>query len=82
MNEVQELKVLNDYRLWLKFSDGEEKLVCLKQFLGKGFTAELLEQEKFAEVFIEAGGGIAWKNGYDFCPNFLRELADDGAVVL
>jgi hypothetical protein len=24
-------------------------------------------------VTLEDGGGIAWSNGYDFCPNFLRD---------
>ena len=33
-----------------------------------------VEQDKFKQVFIEPGGGIAWKNGYDFCPNYLKEL--------
>jgi len=25
----------------------------------------------FRQVMLEDGGGIAWPNGYDFCPNFL-----------
>ena len=75
MNEVIELTVLADYQVWLKFNDGEEKIVDLRPHIGEGFTAELLDYEKFKEVFIEPGGGIAWKNGYDFCPNYLRELA-------
>lgn len=77
MNQVTELKVLEDYRIWLKFKDGVEKIVNVRPFLGKGFTAELLEYEKFKQVFIEPGGGIAWENGYDFCPNFLKELAEE-----
>ena len=76
MNEVIELKTLEDYIIWLKFSDNEEKIVNLKPFIGKGFTKELLKSEKFAEVFVEPGGGIAWPNGFDLCPNFLRELQD------
>jgi len=39
-----------------------------------GFSKELLEPEKFNKVFIEPGGGIAWDTGYDFCPDFLKEL--------
>lgn len=74
MNEVIEIKVLTEYRVWLKFRDGEEKMVNLRPFIGKGFTAELLEYSSFEKVFIEPGGGIAWENGYDFCPNFLKEL--------
>lgn len=77
MNEVIELKVLNDFRIWLKFKDGEEKVINFRPFLGNGFTTELLDYEKFKQVSIEPGGGIAWQNGYDFCPNYLKELASE-----
>lgn len=30
--------------------------------------------ENFKKVSIEPGGGIAWYNGFDFCPNYLKEL--------
>jgi len=76
MNEVVEIKALEKFLIWLRFSDGEEKVVNLVSFIGKGFTEELLDKEKFDQVFIEPGGGIAWQNGFDFCPNFLRELQD------
>ena len=75
MNEVVELKALNDYRVWLRFNDGEEKVINLHPYIGKGFTTELLDYNKFKQVFIEPGGGIAWENGYDFCPNYLKELS-------
>lgn len=76
MNEVIEIKTLENYLIWLKFSDGQEKVVDLKPFIGKGFTKELLTIDKYNEVFIEPGGGIAWPNGFDLCPNFLHELKD------
>ena len=81
MNEVVELLVLEDYRIWLKFKDGEEKTINFRPFLGKGFTIELLDYNKFKEVFIEPGGGISWENGYDFCPNYLKELKSDDQVI-
>lgn len=74
MNKIIEFKVLENYRIWLKFLDLEEKIINFRPFLGAGFTAELLDHEKFEKVFIEPGGGIAWENGYDFCPNYLKEL--------
>ncbi len=81
MNEVVEIKVLEDYRIWLKFKDGEEKIINFRPFLGKGFTIELLEYDKFRQVFIEPGGGISWPNGYDFCPNYLKELEAEKTLV-
>ena len=77
MNEVIEIQALQDHHLGLRFKDGEETTVNLRPFLGKGFTEELLDQSKFEKVFIEPGGGIAWENGYDFCPNFLKELKSE-----
>ncbi len=77
MNKVIDLQVLNDFKVKLTFKDGEEKVVNLKPFFGKGFTRDLLNPEEFQKVFIEPGGGIAWENGFDFCPNFLRELQDE-----
>jgi hypothetical protein len=77
MNEVVEVKINEKYLVWLKFADGEEKVVNLEPYIGKGFSKELLRPEKFSKVFIEPGGGIAWDNGYDFCLNFLKELQNE-----
>ncbi len=74
MNEIVDLKVLNNYEIWIKFSDGIDKTIGFKKFFQKGFSRELLDYSLFSKVKIEPGGGIAWPNGYDFCPNFLREL--------
>jgi len=81
MNRIIEIEPLADYYLRIRFNDGLEVEVNLRPFIGKGFTAELLAIEKFNEVFIEEGGGIAWPNGYDFCPNFLRELAEQKELI-
>jgi len=76
MNEVIKIKPIENYQIWLRFADGEEKVVNLKPFLGKGFTKDLLDTANFNKAFIEPGGGIAWENGFDFCPNFLKELQE------
>jgi len=76
MNKVLEVKTLDKYLVLLKFSDKYEKVFDLKPFIGKGFTKELLEPDNFNQVFIEPGGGLAWPNGFDVCPNFLRKLQD------
>lgn len=75
MEKVEEIKVKDGYTIELRFADGFMCEVDLTPFLGKGFTKELLDKEKFNEVFVEPGGGIAWPNGYDFCPDYLRQLA-------
>lgn len=74
MNEVVEIKVLDNYQIWIKFNDGVEKIISIQRFLGKGIAKELLEYENFKRVEVEPGGGIVWFNGFDFCPNYLKEL--------
>ena len=76
MNKIIAIKLLENYKVWLKFDDGFDTQINLKPFLGKGMTKDLLEKDKFNTLRIEAGGGIAFYNGYDFCPNYLRELSE------
>ena len=77
MNAVKEFKVLNDYRIWLRFDGGFKSTVHLKPLLNRGIAMELLDPASFKKVSIESGGGLAWENGFDFCPNSLRELAEE-----
>lgn len=77
MNEIKQFEILSDYRIWLQFQDGVEKVVNIRPLIGKGFTAELLDYEKFKQVEIESGGGLAWPNGYDICPNFLKDFVEN-----
>ena len=81
MHEVIDIKDLGNYHLWIKFSDGKEKVINFRPFIGKGFTKELLDPENFKKVSLEPGGGIAWLNGFDFCPNYLRELKSATATA-
>ena len=75
MNIVKEHKILDDYQIWLQFEDGYQGIVDFKPLLGKGIAKELLDIDEFKKVNIESGGGLAWENGFDICPNSLRELA-------
>ena len=77
MNIVKEHKVLEDYQILLRFEDGYQGIVDVKPLLGKGISTELLDSDKFNKVFIESGGGLAWENGFDICPNSLRQLAQE-----
>jgi hypothetical protein len=77
MNEITEFEILDNYHVWLKFQDGYEKVVNIRPLIGNGFTKELLDENNFKKVRIESGGGLEWYNGYDVCPNFLRELSED-----
>lgn len=75
MHRIINIKLIEAYRIHLYFEDGYNAEVDFEGFLQKGFARELLERENFSQVSIESGGGLAWKNGFDFCPNFLYEIA-------
>ncbi|HLC17194.1 MAG TPA: DUF2442 domain-containing protein [Thermodesulfovibrionia bacterium] len=71
--EVIGFNVLKDYHIWLKFDDNSTKIIDFKPFIKGEPAKELSNYEYFNEVKIDSGGGLVWPNGYDFCPNFLKE---------
>lgn len=73
MDRVISVKPLENYLLEIEFADGVRKVIDIGPFIGKGISAALNDKTYFRQVALEDGGGIAWPNGYDFCPNFLRE---------
>jgi len=73
MEKVISVKPLEEYMLEIEFEDGLKKVIDAKPYIGKGISAALKDKAYFRKVEVENGGGIAWPNGYDFCPNFLRD---------
>jgi len=75
MNRINKLKVLPEYQIAARFQDGFETEIDLRPLLGKGFSKELLDIPEFKKVKIDSAGGLVWPNGFDICPNYLREFA-------
>ena len=73
MDKVVSVKALENYLLEIEFEDGLRKTIDIHPFVGEGISAALRDEAYFRQVKLEDGGGIAWDNGYDFCPNFLRD---------
>ena len=73
MDKVVSVKALDNYVLEIEFEDGLRKIIDIRPFIGEGISAALKDKAYFGSVKLEDGGGIAWPNGYDFCPNFLRD---------
>lgn len=63
-------------RLILTFADGFQAKVGLQPLLTKGIALQVAAPDVFVQVTTEQGGGAAWPNGFDLCPEFLRELAE------
>jgi len=73
MHKVVSVKPLENYLLEIEFEDGLRKVIDIRPFISEGISAALKDETYFRTVTLEDGGGIAWDNGYDFCPNFLRD---------
>ena len=65
----KEVKPLDNYRLWVKFSDGVEGIADLSEFAGKGVFALWDDYREFQRVHIGPGGEIAWTDQIDMCPD-------------
>ena len=66
-----EVKALEGYRLWIKYSDGVEGVVDLSDLVGKGVFALWKDYREFHKVYIGPGGAIAWGGEIDLCPDAL-----------
>ena len=66
---------VRDHVLWLRFSDGLVGEVDLAGRLRSRIFEPLKEIAQFAEVRVDPViQTIAWPNGTDLAPEFLREL--------
>jgi hypothetical protein len=71
---IREAKYLHDHVLWLRFNDGAEGEVDLKDELtGEVFTP-LQDIERFKQFSVDPDlETVVWKNGADMAPEFLYE---------
>lgn len=69
-----EAKYQNNYRVWLKFSDGVEGEVDLEKELWGEMFQPLKDRARFAELLVsEELETLVWPNGADFAPEFLYQ---------
>ena len=62
---------LNDYRLWIEYTDGVQGEVDLTYLAGKGVFSLWNDYSVFEKVYIGEGGEIAWNDSVDLCPDAL-----------
>lgn len=61
----------DDYRLSITFDDGVTKELSIEPFIKNGVSAVLRDKDYFKLVTAE-NGYVTWPNGFDLCPEFLR----------
>jgi hypothetical protein len=72
---VTDAKALPGYRLWVRFSDGSEGEVHLKDFVfsdTRPIVAALRDPEVFAAIRVDLDT-VVWANGLDLAPEYLHE---------
>lgn len=70
---IEEAKHLGDFQVWLRFNDGTEGTVDLESSLDGPVFEPLKDREFFKDFRIE-GHTLAWTNGADFAPEYLKSV--------
>ena len=73
MDRVVEVAPLADYRLRVRFEDGLQGIVSLKEELYGPVFEPLRDPMFFAQVSIDEFGAISWPNGADLAPDALYD---------
>lgn len=71
MYKITDIKVLPNYSIWLKYSDGTEGTVNLFHLVGKGVFSLWNNYEEFKKVSIGTSGELIWGEEVDLCPDSL-----------
>jgi len=71
---IREAKYLHDHVIWLRFNDGAEGEVDLKDELSGEVFEPLQDIEQFKQFSVDPDlETIVWKNGADMAPEFFYE---------
>ena len=66
-----EVKALEGYRLWLRYSDGVSGEVDLSDMAGRGVFEAWTAPGCFEQVHIAPHRAIAWNDDLELCPDAL-----------
>ena len=77
MRYVTRAKVLEQYRVLVRFDDGVERIVDLEGELAGEVFEPLRDLEFFKEVRVDSDlDTLVWANGADFAPDFLFAIGE------
>ena len=77
METITYVKALDDYKIEVIFNDGIRAKIDIRPFIKpQGISQSLNDKAFFKTVKLDEAGGIVWRNGFDFCPVFLRQIAN------
>jgi len=75
MISIKKFQLLENFKVHFTFSDDCEKTIDFRPYIGEDKLSSLLKDPAYFKKVrtYEQGRGIYWPNGYDFCPDFLRQ---------
>lgn len=71
MKKITALKVLENYRVWLRFDDGAEGVVDFSPKRRTGVYGIWNNYENFRKARVGQGGELAWDDQVEFCADSL-----------
>ncbi len=72
MKKIVACRVLDSYRVWLRFDDAVEGEVSFSALAGQGVFAAWTDYALFRQAFIgEHGRTLTWPGELDFCADAL-----------
>jgi len=69
--DIVEVKTLEQYQIYLKFSNGEEKIYDMKENIEKIKYFNKLKNRKYFKNVKPRGDTVEWENGEDVAPENL-----------
>ena len=71
---ITDMRYISECRVWLRFADGKEGEVDLKDELWGEVFEPLENHEQFKTVYLDRElNTIRWENGADFAPEYLYD---------
>ncbi len=71
MKRIVAVRVLESYRVWLRFDDGVEGEVDFSQKPRTGVFAAWQDYEFFRQARLGDAGELVWDDQIDYCPDAL-----------
>lgn len=71
MFKLVEVRVLEGYRVWLRYTDGVEGEVDLSDLAGRGVLEAWNDRRFFEKARFDESGALAWGGDIDLCPDAL-----------
>ena len=66
-----DVTALEDYRIWIRYSDGSAGEVDLAHLAGRGVFAAWNDPRCFKDVHLGPAGAVAWGDDIELCPDAL-----------